>query len=277
MQNYRLGLPAWAFPGWAGKYFDARPSALASYASVFNTVEGNTTFYSTPDKNTVAAWHDAVTGRNFHFCFKLPGEATHQKQIDRKCIANFCHRIEPLRGKLGPLLVQFPATIGPDQLPVIETIFKLVPDEFRTVLEVRHPGFFRQPEVLAPVLQKYRSGLAVMDSRAIFQGNRKHPEVLAALHDKPDVPVWNQVFNNIMFVRLLLHPDKISNQLYVDQWIKRTVKALTSQCEVYMMIHCPNNQHCPEMGLQFHNRLREKVNGLPPLNAWPAPQQTQLL
>ena len=31
---YRIGLPAWAFPGWKDRYFPARPSALAGYARV---------------------------------------------------------------------------------------------------------------------------------------------------------------------------------------------------------------------------------------------------
>ena len=53
-EHYNIGLPAWAFPGWHGRYFNTTPSALASYASVFNTVEGNTTFYHVPDERTVA-------------------------------------------------------------------------------------------------------------------------------------------------------------------------------------------------------------------------------
>jgi uncharacterized protein YecE (DUF72 family) len=55
--GYYLGLPAWGFPGWSGTYFP-RPagseSALGHYARVFNTVEGNTTFYRVPDAPTVA-------------------------------------------------------------------------------------------------------------------------------------------------------------------------------------------------------------------------------
>ena len=46
---YRLGLPAWAFPGWKGQYWTASPSTLANYSSIFHTVEGNTTFYGVPD------------------------------------------------------------------------------------------------------------------------------------------------------------------------------------------------------------------------------------
>ncbi len=275
--RYRLGLPAWAFTGWQGHFFDNQPSALASYARVFNTVEGNTTFYSTPDKNTVDQWQRTVTDSDFQFCFKLPREVTHQQHADIALLETFCRRIKPLGANLGPLLVQFPATTGPVQLNTIEQVLSHLPSNFRVVLEVRHLDFFRQPETLRPLLEKFRAGLAVMDTRAVFQGDRHHPEVRAALHDKPDVPVWNQVFNGVLFVRLLLHPDKSSNESYLQQWVNRTAKALSHGCEVFMMIHCPNNQHCPEMALEFHNRLRRQVTILPMLVPWPVPQQASFL
>jgi hypothetical protein len=56
---YFLGFPPWGFLGWKGRYFTEKPFRLASYAQVFNTVEGNTTFYRTPDANTVERWRDA--------------------------------------------------------------------------------------------------------------------------------------------------------------------------------------------------------------------------
>ena len=36
MTRYRLGLPAWAFPGWKDRYFSDRPSPLASYTARFD-------------------------------------------------------------------------------------------------------------------------------------------------------------------------------------------------------------------------------------------------
>jgi len=53
--GYRLGLPAWAHGAWQDLFFHDKPSRLASYATVFNTVEGNTSFYHVPDRKTVDA------------------------------------------------------------------------------------------------------------------------------------------------------------------------------------------------------------------------------
>lgn len=277
--NYKIGLPAWAFPGWNNRYFHAKPSALASYASVFNTVEGNTTFYSTPDEKTVQLWCDAVAGTNFQFCFKLPKTVTHSPRPDLNDLSLFLHRIEPLGNHIGPLLLQFPATFGPAQLPVLDSIVSRLPKQYRCVVEVRHIDFFNHPELLEPLLKHQGLGRVIMDTRAVFRGNRSHPEVTSALHDKPDVPVLGKIYNKTVFVRLLLHPDIVSNDLYIDQWVNRINQALVAGCDCYMMIHCPNNLHCPPMALDFHERLRKSITdmSLPALPEWPVPQQTSLL
>ena len=277
MNHYHLGLPAWAFPGWNNRYFTHKPSALASYATVFNTVEGNTTFYQIPDNNTVARCLDSVSDKPFKLCFKLPRTITHQQSPNYRDLHLFMKQLEPLHNHLGPFLVQFPATAGPQHIRTIQQTIDRLPGQYRYTLEVRHPGFFRTPEPLQALIQQYQLGLAVMDTRPIFKGNHQHPEVLAALHDKPDVPVWDRVFNNLLFVRLLLHPDLISNKIYIEQWSKRISKALDHGCECYMMIHCPNNLHCPPLALEFHDKLRSSRDDLDTLPSWPVPQQHTLI
>ena len=283
MVSYYLGLPAWAYSGWNNTYFSNSRSSLASFASVFNTVEGNTTFYHIPDEKSVANWLQSVTGREFKFCFKFPKSVTHSTRPDFRDLDLFIRRITPLADHLGPFLLQFPSTIGPDKIGTIESILEKIPSDFRAALEVRHEDFFTQPELLEPLIEKYQLGRVIMDTRSVFNGDRNHPEVLAALHQKPDLPVLGQVYNGLMLIRLLLHPDLVSNDKYIDQWVSRTAKALSSGCECYMMIHCPNNQHCPELALKFHNRLCEKLRQsdsgieLPPLAPWPIPQQENLL
>jgi len=133
---YKLGLPAWAFPGWNNVYFNNTPSALTSYASVFNAVEGNTTFYSTPDDKTVAQWQQSVDGRDFQFCFKLPKSVTHTTRPNLHDLDYFLRQIEPLKKHIGPLLLQFPATTGPAALPTLENLVDQLPGNYRYVIEV---------------------------------------------------------------------------------------------------------------------------------------------
>mgnify|MGYP000045947601 CR=1 FL=1 len=77
---YCLGLPAWAFPGWKGRYFHDGSTLLHDYASVFNTVEGNTTFYAVPSATTVDRWAEQAPPE-FRFAFKAPRAVTHERRL----------------------------------------------------------------------------------------------------------------------------------------------------------------------------------------------------
>ena len=276
-RRYRIGLPAWAYPGWKGRFFPDNRSTLASYSSVFNTVEGNTTFYATPDSRTVARWCDDVTGRDFRFCFKLPRVVTHERSPDFDALTRFLLAIDPLGDHLGPLFVQLSDKIGPANLDYIEALFAALPSRLKMVLEVRDPRFFESPELLEPILEEYQAGRVVLDSRPIFAGDRSHPELQEALHKKPDLPVLNKTYNGTFFVRLILHPDLTSNAPYIEEWALRTAEALNTGADCYVMIHCPNNVHCPALAETFQNRLLSLVPGLRPLPPWPVPEQQSLL
>jgi uncharacterized protein YecE (DUF72 family) len=144
------------------------------------------------------------------------------------------------------------------------------------VIEVRHPSFFDDPELLEPAFEA-ADGRVVLDSRPLYEGDRSHPEVLAALHKKPDVPVDPAVRHDVAFVRLILHPDLNSNRGYIDEWAEHTAGYLERGVETYMMIHCPNNQHCPPLALDFHESLRKRLARLEPLPGWPVPEQMSLV
>lgn len=272
-----LGLPAWAFPGWNQRYFTDKPTRLASYARVFNTVEGNTTFYQVPDADTVKRWRDAVDGTDFRFCFKLPREVTHENVPDMRALERFLDVTDELNAVTGPLLLQFPATFGPDRLDAAQTLFQALDDRRRFAIEVRHPAFFDQPDRLEPVLERYGAGRVVLDSRPLYEGDRTHPDVLSALHRKPDVPVDPAVCNGVAFIRLILHPDLESNRRYIDEWAGHTAQYLERGVETFMMIHCPNNLHCPPLAREFHETLRMRLDDLAPLPAWPIPEQLSLV
>jgi len=277
--NYFLGLPAWSFPGWTGTYFPppgGDASTLSLYARVFNTVEGNTTFYRVPDRATAQRWATAVSASDFRFSFKLPRTLTHTSRHDDRDLHGFFSAMELLADNLGPFLVQCPASLAPDDLPRLQRLFAALPAQWRYVLELRHPGFFAEPERIEPLLDRYGAGRVMFDSRPIYQGETTHPEVLAARHKKPDVPLLDTVYNGLAYVRLVLHPDNSQNGRWVEEWLDRCAAYLSDGHDLYFMMHCPNNQHCPEFAAAFHAALRTRLPTLPELPSWPLPQQAAL-
>ncbi len=274
--GYYLGLPAWAFPGWSGEYFPASGSTLGHYAGVFNTVEGNTTFYRIPDTDSVTRWARAVAGSGFRFSFKLPRSVTHERHPAWDDLDLFLQRVEPLAENLGPFLVQCPASLGPGDLARLQALFDRLPADYRYALELRHAEFFSRPDCIEPLLQESGAGRVMFDSRPIYHEDAGHPEVLAARHKKPDVPLLDTVYNGLVYARVVLHPDSRHNGPYIEQWVQRCRSYLDSGHTVYFMMHCPNNQHCPAYAELFHDALRAAVPGMPALPPWPVPRQDSL-
>ena len=80
---YFLGCPQWQHPGWNGR-LPAGESPLERYSRVFNSVEGNTSFYATPSRKQCEQWRAQVP-EDFRFLFKFPRQITHDRH--EKCIS----------------------------------------------------------------------------------------------------------------------------------------------------------------------------------------------
>ena len=107
----RLGTSAFTAAGWEGSFYPEgmKPADFLSYyATHFNSVELDNTFYRAPSKTTVEGWA-RKTPEGFMFAAKVPQAITHEKVLV-DCDAEFeqfVETMELLGKKLGPLLFQF--------------------------------------------------------------------------------------------------------------------------------------------------------------------------
>src|ERR1700759_3590417 len=87
-------------------------SRLAYYASLFNSIEINSSFYKVPMASTVKKWAADVPD-DFRFTFKLWRGVTHNKQLafNPDDLARFMSVVNNASNKAGCLLVQFPKSI----------------------------------------------------------------------------------------------------------------------------------------------------------------------
>lgn len=87
-------------------------SVLERYATRFNAVEINSSFYRAHRPVTYAKWA-ASTPPGFRFSVKVPKAITHTAKL-RDCaapLAGFVEQVSHLGDKLGPLLVQLPPSL----------------------------------------------------------------------------------------------------------------------------------------------------------------------
>jgi len=108
----RLGTSAFTAEGWEGVFYPegTKPADyLSYYATQFDTVEIDSTYYRTPSASTVRGW-EAKTPPGFLFAAKVPQTITHENVLVdcEKAFQEFVERMRLLGDKLGILLLQFP-------------------------------------------------------------------------------------------------------------------------------------------------------------------------
>lgn len=132
---------------------------LAYYASLFNSVEINSTFYKLPLAQTVTRWSDEVPD-NFRFSFKLFKGVTHSAKaiFNLKSVPEFLTRIGSL--KRGCLLIQLPPKFSVD-LFQLGQLLELAAGSWPLAVEFRHPGWYRQ-EVFA-LLRDHGASMVLQD------------------------------------------------------------------------------------------------------------------
>ncbi len=169
-----LGTSSFTASGWEGNFYPAgmKPREFLSYyATQFSTVEVDSTFYGTPSASTVTGWYEK-TPADFPFAVKIPQIITHEKVL-LDCEAEtdeFVTRMELLREKLGPMLLQFPHF---DQyafnsiaefLPRLRFFLKRVQgmSSCRFAVEIRNKSWLDAR--FADVLREYNTALVLNDT-----------------------------------------------------------------------------------------------------------------
>ncbi|WP_434360874.1 DUF72 domain-containing protein [Parasalinivibrio latis] len=267
----RLGLTQWSHNAWQRKFYPKGcPSGdrLARYAEVFNTVEGNTTFYASPSPETVQRWHQA-TPDHFRFTFKFPRQITHDFQLSncRDVVSEFIHLLKPLHEKTALWKIQLPSTFGPESLGSLAQFIRALPEHCHAGVEVRHPAFFAKGEAeraLNRLLIETQSDRIIMDSRPVFSAEPNTAAVIDAQQKKPKVPVHAIATSNSPMVRFIGHPDIEANDAFFEPWLAKIPAWLAEGKTPYLMIHTPDNDLAPELAERLYKKVSDKL-GLPKL------------
>jgi uncharacterized protein YecE (DUF72 family) len=144
-----VGCSGWNYADWRGRFYPPGLPArrwLAHYATRFDTVEVNTTFYRLARPAAVAAWV-AETPEDFLFAVKASRYLTHMRRLQdmERGVERLYAGIAPLVGspKLGPVLWQLPANFHRDDDRLAFALARLPPG--RHCCEFRHPSWFAPP------------------------------------------------------------------------------------------------------------------------------------
>lgn len=166
-----IGTSAFTAAGWQGSFYPEgmKPTEyLRHYATRFNSVEVDSTFYRAPSISAVEGWRNK-TPEGFVFAAKVPQSITHEKVLVdcEEELRQFVLAMDRLGDKPGPLLFQFgyfnkAAFAGVNEfLARLKPFLKQLPSDHKFALEIRNKNWL-VPQFLE-VLREHRVALALID------------------------------------------------------------------------------------------------------------------
>lgn len=160
----RVGTSGYHYEHWRGVFYPETLSPEAwfdHYATVFDTVEINNTFYRLPDVATFDAWCSRAPD-GFLYALKFSRYGTHLKHLTepRKVIRPFLRGARRLDDHLGPILLQLPPRWKADPTR-LERFLDAAPKDLRWAVEFRDPSWLRE-DVYA-VLHRAGAALCIHD------------------------------------------------------------------------------------------------------------------
>lgn len=280
---YHLGCTVWSLPEWKGLFFtdDAKPDQfLSQYASVFNAVEGNTTFYNVPDASVIKKWGDQ-TPKGFKFCFKFPRYITHEKRMHnvKGEVLDFVRLFEPIREKVGPFMIQFQESFSPNELYRLEEVFSILPKAFSYSVEVRHKDFFdhgKHERNLISLLKSYDVDRVIFDTRKLHATKSNEASITEAQKKKPKVPVRFDTTSSRPVLRFVGTNDVLNNEPYLKEWAIIVAEWIGEGLHPYVFIHSPDKTEQPKLCSHFHKLLSNLIE-IPPLVAFPIERKDKQL
>lgn len=163
-------------------------SRLQYYASLFNSIEINSTFYKLPKPLTVINWAESVPD-NFLFTFKISKAISHAPglKFNSEDVYRFMEVVEHIGAKKGCLLAQFPPSLTVAKIDHLQNLlmtFNNIPQisGWKVALEFRNKTWYT-PEVYQ-LLHQFNAILVRHDMKDVesFNLNFDSDEIYLRFH-----------------------------------------------------------------------------------------------
>jgi len=265
--SIRVGTSGYSFKDWVGTVYPRgmRPADfLIHYASLFDAVEINSTYYRIPPPRMFVGMLRKVP-RDFLFAVKLPKEMTHERAAFNEAVSPFLAAIAPLvrAGQMGGLLAQFPYAFRCDpaaweHLERLAAAF--LPRGLPLNVEFRHTGW-SEPHVEAR-LRELGLGAVNVDLPRLPKLPRPSnvvtsPIAYYRLHGRNAQTWWRHPTPSHRY-------DYLYTETELEAWAQRAEQA-AGKARIAFIFN--NNCHLGQSvvnALQLHQRLHLPTPTLPP-------------
>lgn len=275
--GYYLGCPGWASAGRSGELYSrsaSKDDRMREYSTVFNTVEGNTTYHAIPTVEKVRRLaNEAVPG--FRFALKFPKAISHERQLLNADVetALFLELLDILAraDRLGPSFLQLSPTFSSRKFGALRTYLRKLPKEFPYAVEVRHEDFFdkgRNEQALDSLLGDLGIDKVILDTTPLFSAPPNDEYEEGAQQNKPRVPLRRSVTGTRPMVRIIGRDQAELVQPYFDDWAPIVAEWITAGLTPYVFAHAPDDVRAAELARRFHLTLMKHLPSVAPLPAF---------
>ncbi len=143
-----VGCAKWNRSDLKGFYPRGTKDELRYYATQFNCIELNATFYKMPDFKQVETWKQK-TPDGFKFFPKLTDVISHYRRLINveEPIENFCNAVSAFEEKLGMAFLQLHDNFSPKDFDRLEQVLTHFPKGIPLAVEVRNEKWFSDPSI----------------------------------------------------------------------------------------------------------------------------------
>lgn len=138
------GTSGFSYKEWRGTFYPEKmkeADMLEYYATKFDTVELNNTFYRLPNEQSLRSWASQVP-EGFRFALKASRTITHIKRL-KECaepVSYLLRSVEALGPALGPILFGLPPNMKCD-VDRLAAFLAFLPPGVRSAFEFRHESW----------------------------------------------------------------------------------------------------------------------------------------
>jgi uncharacterized protein YecE (DUF72 family) len=244
--NVYVGTTGFNYQDWLGNlYPQFCPPAdfLRCYSKTFCSVELDSTFYRAPNPETVKKWVKTTPG-DFRFAARFPQTVTHEGDVSSRVdnAGSFIEIMGRLGNRLGPLLMQFPGTFGPDSCPVLKELLNQLPRGTSVAVE------FRRREWLV---------------KETFDLLKRH-SVALCLTEYPGMPRMEVRTADFVYLRFLGDCDQITEDFShvrvgrsdeLKYWAGVAEHFARQNAEIYAFFDNHFSGHAPSTAVEFRELL----------------------
>ena len=240
-----VGCAKWNKADLKGFYPKGTKDELTYYATQFNSIELNATFYKSPDRAQVITWKDK-TPSDFKFFPKIVNTVSHFRRLInvKEPLTEYCDAISNFEEKLGMVFLQLHDNFKPKDFDRLKALVEEFPKVIPLAIELRNEEWFTDENMSQKVFELFKeNGVAniIVDTA----GRRD------MLHMKLTSPT--------AFIRYV-GANHDSDYKRLDEWVERIEKWKSEGLQhLYFFVHQNVEKASPLLSAHFIKKLNKTV------------------